>query len=121
MLTVILFLYLACLPLCLYCATLGVLSAGLLTKAKDQPDTFRFFAWMMSSRRESASEPTFSPVGKLTAVVGLGLANFVPVIALVTHKNGIGPVVAEIVYFLVVAAWTANVVSAIRRTRSPDK
>ena len=121
MLTLLVFLYLVVLPLCLYFATLGILSAGFLTRANDQPPTFRVFVWMMSSRREAGSEPTVNPVGVLTALVVLGLANSVPVIALVTHKNGIGSVVAAIVYFLVVAAWAANVVSAIRRTRSRDR
>jgi hypothetical protein len=120
-LTAIFALFLVCLPSCLFCATFGVLSAGYLTQAEDQPFSFRVFVWMMSSRRQPSSAETASPAGVLAALLLLGVANFVPVFGLVTHKNGVGPIVATLVYFVAVAAWAANVIRAIRRTRSRDR
>ncbi len=115
MLTFVVVLFAVDLPVCLYCAAMLVISTGYLTDPEDQPGYFRMFAWMLSAvRKRELEAPPVYPGGIAVAILGLGLANLVPIIGLIAHKNGIGPVIAELVYVVVVALWTANVIAAIR-------
>jgi hypothetical protein len=113
MLPILAGLFLACLPGCLFSATMFVIAAGYLTRAEDQPGSFRMFAWMLN--REGARQVL--PAGILVAVLGLGMSNLAPVAGLVARKNGVGPVIAELVYVVLVVLWTANVIAAIRRSQ----
>jgi hypothetical protein len=111
-LTVFVFLYLVCLPICLMFATMAVEALGLLRRRALQPVGMRIFTWMWTEH-----SATISLNGLFVSIVGLALTNVVPVGSLVFPKNGWGVYVLVLGYWVIVALWVIDVALALRRAK----
>jgi hypothetical protein len=109
--------FLVALPFSLLSWVVLVRSMGFLSDPRDQPASFRLFGLPVAEFK--SDRPVFP--GIVAGLLGLGLANFVPLVVLAVGAWGLPGISIGLLYVALQGIWLSRVWRAIARARSRDQ